>query len=472
VLRKGITEYSGKYSSAYVGDVFTKDRLSLNVGARWDSQSARNLPSSVAANPAFPQLLPALEFPGNDDDVISWSDISPRVGLSYALDDARKTVVRASFSRYASQLSFGNVAGSTGENPVGVSYIAYGWTDANGDRLPQPGEVNLGDFLYSDNVDPDNPAAVGVTANKVDRDLTSKKDTEFIFGLDREVAPSFAVGAAFTYRRGTDFEWRPRLAGQRAGGDPTRGTCPIITSDMYTANAPVTVGGQTVTTFSPPADLVNAAGGGRIRTNRDGYYTNFKGLELTATKRLANRWMGRLAFSMNDWTEHWEDGVVPTSFLGNPTRTETDPLVQGGQVAILSGGSGKASFYSSVKWQIYANALVQLPWTMEFSGAVFGKQGGPFPNSVRTGIPIEGTQNVLATPEVDTNRYDNVWNVDARLAKNIRVGRAGLTVAAEAFNVFNNNVVLGRFRHAGGTFNRIEEILAPRTFRVGARFTF
>lgn len=470
VLRDGVTFYGGKYASAYLGDVFTKDRLTFNVGARWDLQTAKNLASEAPANEAFPNLLPALKFAGNDENIIEWSDISPRVGLSYALDEGRKTVVRASFSRYASQLSFGNVAGSTGENPVGTSVLAYGWADRNGDKLPQANEVNLNDFLYALNVDPKNPTAVGETSNKVDRDLKAKKDNEFIVGLDHELMDNLAVGAAFTWRKATDWEWRPRLAA-KCSGAPTRATCPIITAAQYTSQNQ-TAAGLTVTTFSPPAALISAGGGGRIRTNRDGYFTTFKGLELTANKRLANRWMGRLALSFNDWTEDWEDNVTPTTFNGNPTRIETDPLVRGGQVSLLSGGSGKASFYSSVKWQLYANTLVQLPWSVDISAALFGKQGGPYPQTLRVTVPRDGAQSVLVSPEVDATRYPNVFNLDLRLAKNIKLGRAGLTVSGEAFNVLNNDVVLAQFRQSGATFGRIEEIIAPRTFRVGARFTF
>jgi hypothetical protein len=84
----------------------------------------------------------------------------------------------------------------------------------------------------------------------------------------------------------------------------------------------------------------------------------------------------------------------------------------------------------------------------------------------------DGTLSVLATPEVDTKRYPNVFNLDMRLAKTVKVGRAGLTLSGEAFNVLNNDVVLSQFRWNGATFGRIEEIIAPRTFRVGARFQF
>ena len=289
---------------------------------------------------------------------------------------------------------------------------------------------------------------------------------------------NFAVGAAFTWRRATDWSQRPRLGGL-CTGETNLDNCPVIGPQQYVPGGSGTLNGVTVTSFVPPAALVTAAAGGRILTNRDGYFSTFKGFELAATKRLANRWMSRVAFSFNDWTEDWEDGVTPstggvlaTNAPGNPTRIETDPLVPGGQVSILSGGSGKASFYSSIKWQLHANALVELPWDIQVSGGVFAKQGSPFPNAVRLSAGSDGTLSVLATPEVDTQRYDNLYNVDLRLAKTINLGRARMIFSGEAFNVFNNDVVLARFRWAGPTFRRIEEILAPRTFRVGARFVF
>lgn len=476
VVRNGVVSYSGKYGSAYLGDTFSKNRMTINAGVRWDKQTAKNNASEAPGNVTFASVLPALQFEGNQDNITDFGDLSPRVGLSYALDDSRKTVVRASFARYANQLSFGNVAGSTGENPVGVSVLAYGWNDVNGDRFVQQGEVELDNFLYNINVDPNNPGAVGTTVNKVDRDLVAKHDTELIIGVDREIAGNFAVGAAYTYRKATDWEQRLRLSGT-CSGEPTLDSCPTIGPSGYAANAPVTNTGLTARTFSPNAALVTAGGGGRIRTNRDGYFTKFNGLELTATKRLSNRWMARAAFSWNDWTEHWEDGVTPTVGVlvagGSPGSIEQDPLVNGGQVASLSGGSGKASFYTSVKWQFYANALVQLPFSLDLSGAVFGKQGGPSPQNLRLSAGRDGTINALASSTIDAIRYDNVWDVDLRLAKNVHLGGQGaLTVSAELFNVLNNNVVLSRFRTAGATLGRIEEIIAPRTLRVGARLSF
>jgi hypothetical protein len=485
VWRDGITDYAGKYWSAYLGDTFTKDRFTLTVGARFDRQTARNLPSEAPANKSLPNTMPAVRFDGSDD-LIKWNAVSPRLGLSYALDEARKTVLRASYSNYAEHLAFGNAAE---QNPIASGYLAFEWNDRNGDRFVQPNEVNLNNFLYNSSaVNPANPGSV-VANNRIDQDLKPKRDHEAIIGLDREVAPNLAVGAAYTWRRGYNWEYRPRLGGPCPIDNPTRANCRLITPADYTANPPTTANGFTANTFSPNAALVTAGNGARFRTNAEGYHTIFNGIELTMTKRLANKWMGRVAFSWNDWTENWDgtpyalNGGTGGS-VGNPGHTERDPVVQGGQVTFLSGGSGKASFYTSVKWQFYANGLVQLPWDFDLSAGVFGKQGGPYPISLRLASGRDGTLAALATPEIDTNRYPNVWDVDTRLAKSINFGRAHLVASAEVFNVFNNDVVLGRFRFANSASfintaqgaesgkGRIEEILAPRVARLGLTLTF
>jgi len=154
-------------------------------------------------------------------------------------------------------------------------------------------------------------------------------------------------------------------------------------------------------------------------------------------------------------------------------------------VSFLSGGSGKASFYTNVPWQLYANGLYQMPWGLDLSASFFAKRGGVYPVSLRLSGGGDGTNNALATIPVDSLRYDNVYDADLRLAKTLKFGHgAGLTLSAEWFNVFNNNVVLSRYRYANSSSftntsqgaisgeGRVEEILAPSVFRFGARFQF
>ena len=85
------------YMDFYVGDTISKGRATIDLGVRYDHQGGRALPSVTAANPAFPTLVPGLNFAGYDAP-FTWNNVSPRAGLTYALDEARKTVARASYA--------------------------------------------------------------------------------------------------------------------------------------------------------------------------------------------------------------------------------------------------------------------------------------------------------------------------------------------------------------------------------------
>jgi hypothetical protein len=99
-------------------------------------------------------------------------------------------------------------------------------------------------------------------------------------------------------------------------------------------------------------------------------------------------------------------------------------------------------------------------------------------------LGFEGPVRVLAdqNQELDTERLPNVYNLDLRLAKNFKVGGSNFLLSADLFNVFNSNTELSRFRQASsaaydkstgaGAFNRLDEILNPRVFRLGLRFQF
>jgi hypothetical protein len=472
VYRGRDINYGGKYLNAYVGDMFTKERFTFNLGVRYDAQSAKNLESSAPANATLPNLLPSAIFPGNDENLQDWKNFSPRVGMSYALDKSRRTIARASYARYYQQLAFGNV---TRENPTAAGYIAYPWNDANGDRFVQPNELNLNTVLYSSAVNLANPGSVSAdTVNKIDRDRKPRSDDEFIVGLDRELGASFAVGAAFTYRKASNWaDATYRFKGACSDpANPTKASCPLMTAADYTPNAPVSQNGYTGNTFSPIPALVTAGRSGNLLTNRDGYSTAYKGFEMTLNKRLSNKWMARVALTLADWTQNVDLAVGEN---GNPTRRQNDNLTDGDQVALLSGGSGKGQlYYTGQKWQIYGNALYQLPWGLDLSGALWGRQGGLKPVFLNIAAGGDGTLAVAANPTVETERYGDVWNADLRLAKNVKVGSRGfVTLSAEWFNVLNSGQTLIRIRQANSTaYNRIDEVLNPSIFRFGASIGF
>ncbi len=466
VSRDAVTSLTSEFFYGYLGDTFTKGRLTISAGLRFDYQNSENLGASIAANPGFPDLLPAIEFDGGGEGV-TWTDVSPRLGITYALDDARKTVVRASFAQYVSKL---NTTATFFDNPLQGAYQAYIWNDTNGDGLPTASEVDLASGIqYFGGHDPADPGAI-VSPNRIDPDYRAPKDLEVVIGLDRELIPDLAVTAAYTWRRNSDIrDWNTRIG---------------LTSADYTANAPVTANGFTAQTFSPDAGLVAANGGGQFKTNRPDFHQTFNGFEVSLIKRLSNKWMGRAAFSYASLTETLE-GPDATQ---NPTRSDVSgallggtnalafsgPQVDGGQVVNRSSGSGKGDIFFNAKWQFSANLLYELPKNFEVSGSIYGRQGFPRPIVLNLGAGQDGAVRTLATAEIDDNRYPNLFNFDLRLANNVRLGGdRSLTIAAELFNVLNSNTELNRQRQAqAGAFGRLDEILSPRILRIGARLSF
>src|SRR6185436_16938630 len=326
--RARVVNFVGENTNAFVGDTFSRGRLTVNGGIRWDRQQASNDASTAPANTAFPDLLPSLAFTGGGP-TIDWNDISPRAGATFALDEKRRTVARASYARYAGQLNPFEV---TASSPVGgyYTFIAYRWVDTNNDGFAQKNEIltNLGP-QYSNNIDPAHPTSAS-SVNTIDPNYGANHDNEFIVGVDHELMPNFAVGVAYTFRRTDDSpSWNPRIG---------------LTAADYTVAATSSASGFTATTFAPNDAKVEATGGGRILMNRPDFYTTYSVLEFTLNKRLSNRWMTRVAFSVNNPTEHLSGPLA----VQNPTRTDSTngpngtgtlsgPQVDGGQVAPRSG---------------------------------------------------------------------------------------------------------------------------------------
>jgi hypothetical protein len=227
---------------------------------------------------------------------------------------------------------------------------------------------------------------------------------------------------------------------------------------------------------------VAAGGNGFNLMNWPGYYTDYNGIELSMVKRMSNRWMARVGFSLNNAREHYDGTAARRNRNGNPTPTDTEPLIDGGQYARLSAGSGSGDIYINAKWQINANGVYVLPYEIEAGVSVFGRQGYPFVPFRQTQLGADSVR-VLVVPAIDTFRLENLWNTDLRFAKRWELNRANFQIIADLFNVFNANTALVRNRNAapaagsttgapGPTFRTISQNLSPRIWRFGIRVGF
>lgn len=459
----------GGYQSFYVADTISLDRMTLNVGARFDHQASSLLDNEVQGVPGFP-LLATISAKGVDN-AVEWNSFTPRLGVTYALDESRKTQVRASYGIFASQLGAAQ-AGLI--NPVGYSYIYYNAIDLNGDRIAQIDEILFDEGLQGYyGIDPDNPTKA--TSNNRIGDVTWPRTQEVILGVDREIARNFGVSASFTYRYIDRMTWQP-LIGIRRGSYVQVGTLSGSEPETGSFNIPL---------FALPAALI-PPGAGRELVNRDGYHQRYLGFEVSATKRLSNRWMMRLGFSTNSHTEYFDnrDQAIedPNPCPGSCSNGTTGgPLVDGGDVFIRSSGSGKSDIYLLLpKYQFVANGLWQGPWGINLGANYVARQGYGqpwFQSNVSVGDPL-GRRRILLVQDVGDDRLPTVHSLDVRIEKTVKIRQTNVYLDLDIFNLGNAATVLGRqfdrrFSRTSPTgFGRTLEIMNPRIARLGLRLTF
>ncbi len=473
LTRNAVPNFGSKYKDLYVGDTVILGNLVINAGGRYDLQSAQNFASSVPANPLVPDILPAVDYAG-DAKALKWNGFSPRVGMTYALGKNKQTVIRASFNHYINQLGSSDVGSS---NPFyRVQYLYYYWDDLNGDRNVQRNEIDFASGVYSfANIDPNHTSA-GYSPGRVDYGMKPPNTNEIIGGIQYEVTPGFALSANYTHRYSTDFTWNQF--------EKTRGA-----GDYYTTADYVLAGTRTGvlpngTAYSVPYYTIKpgvAVPVNYVFTNRKDYSQTYQDLELSAVKRMSNRWMMRANVTLSDWTQHVGPGAIidPSPLLSNSTNSfDSCSVCNGAQVA---SGGGIGSNYINSRWAYSITGVYQLPWQVSLGAAFNGREGYLNPYYVSFKDKKEGTtKHLLVSTNFDDNRLPNIANLDLRIAKDLKAtGKMTVNISLDAFNVLNNHTVLDRNTlldvGANGTdpaYNRISTLMSPRVLRFGARLKF
>ena len=456
-----------RYYDAYVDDTIAMDRLTVSLGARFDYQQARSRASVVPANPVFPDLLPAASFPGDAGYPITWREVQPRVGATYALGQDGETLLRASYARFANQLSANEI--STVSAFPGIAMFSYGWNDVNGDGRVQPSEVDFAGGLRGfENVDPTNTAS-SMAFNAVARDLAVPTTDEFIVGVEHSFSSDLAASLAYTYRKAHDLEFAPA---------PVIGT--TRADYQYAGNASGTAVDPStgfILAFSEPYYLLPscpAPCAGSILENRPDYSETYSGLELQVIKKMSHGWMMRVGFAWNDWVQHVGAGAIvdPNNLVGGTNRS--------GPVASDAGINSQ--------WQFNVSGAVEAPFGFLVAGNFYGRQGFPLLYDVAV---TTYDLNPLSSPDlqigpVGAYRLPDVFLLDLHVERPIAIGPAiTVTPMLDCFNVANSHTILARDGNVGTydvtmtpvlkpnpNFNAPGELLSDRLFRFGVRVTF
>ncbi len=469
ISRAASSSVDTTYTSLYVQDTLTAGNLTANIGLRYDEQTGDINAVTVQSVPGFEvnqatgqPLLPTASSVGRDQG-FTWEDITPRLGLTYALGEDRDTLLRASFSQFAQQLGQGfTTILSTAQR----SYAYFYYEDQNGDGDVTVDEIiNLqGGPLFTSSFDP----LLQSTDAQIDPSFDAPLTDELILGVEHALLPELVVGLNLTWRNISDITESDHLIIDNGIVRPDRAT-------DYTQT-----GSRTVTLPDGSTNVVPIYGlvpglsdnGNFITSNGDREQEYF-GASLTVNKRLANRWMlrGNFTWSEFDWDIPAGAPNEPNAFLGGG-QVDGDPVLE----ASGTGSGPKGGVYINSNWSYSFTGMYQVApdrrWGFNVAASVNGREGYPVPYYTLESNPLNssGSFALQATNANDDFRLDDVLTVDLRVEKEFTVNNFSFTVGAEVFNLFNEATVLQRqHRLRTGVTNFVTEILSPRIARIAFR---
>jgi hypothetical protein len=473
VINRGVdTRFEQEYSHAFVGDTATIGNLTINAGLRYDYQRGRNLASTGIGNEMFPELLPTAHSADDPNYPFQYHDLEPRVSATYAIGKEKKTLVRASYSRFADQLGR-DVYKLNGFPASGGLY--YYWTDANHDHVVQKSEV--GDFaggFYGVN-----PLTLPDPPNRLAPNFRPASTDELVLGVDHQLMEDFAIAVAYTYRYTNHIQYYIPTGSDASTWAPVTNVQGTVTAaNGFTIPFNVPFYGLNLADFPP----------GNTYLNRPGWTQTFHGADLQFNKRLSHGWMMRGSVAWQDWKQNVTAASLlnPNNdwFLGAPNND--------GGIAV---GYGRNTIWFNARWQFNLTGLYQAPLGINIGANFFGREGNPASYYIRARFRSDNSAGVLSSFDnrntignLDDYRLDNVYELDLRLERPFRVGAVSLIPSLDLFNVTNNAAVLqrdnevGRYTtdsgsspanfHANPFFNQIVETQSPRVLRVGLRVAF
>lgn len=448
--------------SAYLQDVMSFGRFTLNAGLRYDRQwggilEATNRATNVALMsniggvdynwPAATQS--AADFP------FTWNMFSPRVGLIVDLFGNRKTLFKANFSIYGSQFD-----ASPAWNVLYLwGYHRFAWAD-NGDQVVQANELTYQTTSETVSLAPDTDELIG---DYFDTNVSPEKTMELLAGFEHEINNDFGVGVNVQYRKMYDFNWQKFLVYDYLNDSAVR----QVQDDDWIEIG--TIGATTYWDLDPERVGYTFT---NYMTKRPDYYETYLAAEFTFNKRLSHRWMLDGSFT---WQDHKVFYPTRQSYL-DPTNHLPVDMLDGRPMAYQAAGSGSSDVYMNARWMAKLGGLYQFPLGINFSATLSARDGFISPTF---GEDYDYTNYNGDTPQAWTEPFGDtrdpaVFLFNARLEKKFDLRNFGsFYISADGFNIFNSNVQMARNRNLSAeNYGQTLCIMSPRIFRFGLRFQF
>ena len=473
LYRRGYTEYGLKNRNFYLQDSYSRKKMTIIAGLRFDYQTDYANAATVSASPFYGQAtyagvykgvtytgktfdqLPQLAF-GGAKSPVAWKDLSPRFGLTYDLTGNGKNVVKFNYARYVGQLGTGEL--SSYYNTVGLTYVRYPWVDVNGDKFIQANEIvysGAAPLSYTSGYNYNNPTQT-TTTGKVDTSLKSQKTDELLIGFDKAIGNDFGVSASYIWRKYTNFYWNPTDNWSAANYEAKQFT---------PTGCPASASCPTVTYYQPTSQ----PGVNYTAINQPDYWRGYQGVELSARKRMSKNWMVNASYAYNNAPVHYDSDKA----YQDPTNVMTS--YNGGQYAPESTSSGLGNVFVNAKWIFRASGVYTFPLKINVAASYNARSGYPYIRSVLTTTrPFSAGQATVYLDKRGDVRLPTFQDLDLKVDRAFMImGRVRIIASVDVFNVFNKNTTLSeRGGQNASNANQISSLLAPRVARFGFRMTF
>jgi hypothetical protein len=455
--REGFNRYSG-----WIQDTATYGRLTVNLGLRYDKETAYVAAEGQPACPLMTQYLGALSVARTDSPGKS-SVFAPRLGIIYDLFGTGKDIIKFNIARYATQTGYGF---ADLINPIPWREIDLRWVDANGDGRVTQNELWGNDANGYPTVDPMDPSGwlyksgfnldgTATTPNRFDTNVNCPLLDEISLSYEKEIISDFAVHVAGYYKKRHRLFWDKYILND--GTVETKDSYYLQGYDSYTGTAQYGLTqGKT----------------GTYRTNNPSSKTEYKAVELVLKKRLSHGWMLDGSFTYMDWKYSYGG----TSGYNDPTNVE---FFDGGANAPVAGGSGITDVYVNSRWLAKLTGLYQFPYGINASFSITARDGYvilPYHSFYKDNIGWSASY-ATSTTEVGKfgdKRLPSLTVINARIEKVFNLTETmSVAVAVDAFNLTNTATSLSqRANLASSTLGNTLRIVNPRIFRFGVHFNF
>ena len=422
-------------------------RLTVNLGLRWERQHSFLPAQSFGGARDWPTVFPAGSFP--QIEVQKLTRAVPRTGMAWEIGG--KSVVKATFGLYNYMLG-DTYADAFNRNAT--ANAVFNWHDLNGDKLYQPGEVNL------DLNGPDFKSITAASNQILNPNLKSPNTWETTASFERELAANMGVRVMYVHKL---------VSGAINNTLPNNSTVTINTLRPYSAwSVPITRRDP-----GPDGILGNADDAGTVTlydyasafrgaafvntqivnaTNADRYDS----IEGTLIKRFSSRWTGQVSYfavKNHRWLASVfnspDDQFFPIdetwSWAGNVTGTYRFP----GDVSV-SGFLQSRNGVTGQRTYIFRQA---------------DPDGGPaIAQNGNTTLRVEpfGARRLAA---------QNILNL--RASKDFALGGARrIDVDFDVFNVLNVATPTQANFQSGPSFAYVTNVIPARIARLGVRFRF